>query len=298
MTLLFSFSFYEEMTWDLLKSPSFLKGDFSCRRFSNQELHLTLKTPVLGKTCVILGSISPPESNLVSLLILAHTLKKEGAKKCIALIPYLAYTRHEHKEELKSQVTALVGKLLLSSGIDQILTIDIHSQAAIDLIPLPIHSLSPAKMFAEELKRISFIPDVIIAPDEGAVDRSKEVARVLNPLIPVVTLYKKRESSGLVHLDFKGPVGKKVLIIDDILDTGETLISSLKMLKDLGAQEIIIMVSHGLFTKDLWKQLFDLNVQRIYCTNTTLPPLEKIEKYPIYFLSITSILQEFLCHHP
>ena len=297
MTLLFSFPFYEEMTRELLRSSSFLKGDFSCNRFSNQELHLMLKTPVLDKSCIILGSISPPETNLVSFLILAHTLKKEGAKKCIALIPYLAYTRHEHKEVAKSQVTALLGKLFSSSGIDQILTIDIHSQAAIDLFPLPIHSLSPARVFAEELKRISFIPDVIIAPDEGAVDRSKEVARVLNPSIPVLTLYKKRESNGLVHLDFKGPVGKKVLMIDDILDTGETLISSVKMLNALGVQEIIIMVSHGLFTKDLWKQLFDLNVQRIYCTNTTLPSQEKIKKYPIYFLPITSILQEFLCQH-
>ncbi|MES2200358.1 MAG: ribose-phosphate diphosphokinase [Chlamydiota bacterium] len=297
MNLLFSFSFYEEMAREILKSPFFSRGDFDCSRFSNQELHLMLKTPVLGQTCIILGSISPPEINLFSSMILAHTLKKEGAKKCVALIPYLAYTRHEHEEAAKSQVTALVGKLLLSSGVDQIITIDIHSKAAAELFPLPIHSLFPAKIFSDELKRISFIPDAIISPDEGALERSKEVAKVLDSLIPVLAMYKKRENNGLVHLDFMGPIGKKVLIIDDILDTGETLISAVRVLKALGAQEIVVMVSHGLFTGDFWKQLFELNVQRIYCTNTTCPPREKTEKYPIYFLSVTSILQEFLCSH-
>lgn len=296
MSFLFSFPFYEQIAQDLLKDSFLAQGIFECNRFDNQELHLVLKTPVLDKTCIILGSISPPESNLFSCLILAHTLKKEGARNCIALIPYLAYTRHEHDEVGKSQVTDLIGKLLLNSGVDQIVTIDMHSQAAEDLFPMSIQSLSPAKIFADELRRISFIPDMIVAPDQGALDRAQKVADALDYSIPVSLMYKKRERDELTHLDFKGPVGEKVLIIDDILDTGQTLISAARMLKNMGAKEIIIMISHGLFTGNLWEDLFVLPVERIYCTNTIDPFSQRTKKYPVYCLSINSILKDFLCN--
>lgn len=295
MSYLFFFSSYEQMAEKIINSSNFLKGDFLCSRFSNGELQITVKTSVIHQTCIILGSIAPPESNLFSFISLAHTLKKEGAKKCIALLPYLAYTRHEHKELGKSHLTALMGELLSSSGIDLIITIDIHSVTAKDLFPMQVMSLSPATRFAEELKQISYIPDTIIAPDEGALDRSKEMVKALGSSIPIIVMHKKREKTGVVHLEFTGDIGKKVLIIDDMIDTGETLVSAVRMLVALGVQEIIIMVSHGLFTGDLWKLLFTENVKKIYCTDTIPLLKEKTENYPIHILSVTSILQEFLC---
>lgn len=293
MSILFSYPFFESIEKELLSS--FTKGEFSQRRFSNQELYQVINASVSGKSCFLLGSISPPDENLFSYLVLSHTLKKEGAKECVGLLPYLAYTRHENPEPGKSLITGLIGNLFLSAGLDRVITVDVHDNEAKKLFPIPLVSLSPAKIFADRLRKISFMPDVIIAPDEGAFRRAKDVAVALERNIAVIPMYKKREEGAIVHEDFKERVGKKLLIVDDILDTGETLLSAVSKVASLGAQEIIIMVSHGLFTGNLWKELWKFNVKRIYCTDTIIPTHSEIGKYPIHFLSVGSLFEEFLC---
>lgn len=113
---------------------------FLVERFPNQELHITLKGRVKDKECLIEGLISPPEVNLVTFLILAHTLKIEGAKKVIGYIPYLAYARHDKKEAYKSRIAALLGRLLAAAGVDMVITLDIHSPIAQELFPIPFSS--------------------------------------------------------------------------------------------------------------------------------------------------------------
>lgn len=289
MKLLFSISLHNEIGNDLLH-PSFIsRGGFLLERFKNQELHISLQSDVQDKICILLGTIAPPDSNLVSFLSLAHTLKKNGAKKCIALLPYLAYTRHEHDEPNKSRLTPLIGNLFKSSGIDEIITIDIHSNAALSLFPIPVTSLSPASIFAEELKKISFIPNTIVAPDKGALKRAQDLINALNLPIPLSSIEKKRDGNGIMHSDLIGPVGEKIVIVDDILDTGETLVSCSKKLINSGAKELVIMVSHGVFSENPCIDLSKLKVKTIYTTNTIPihPPFT--EK-----LSITPLLKEYL----
>ena len=149
--LLFVYPDYAYMGSELAALSGIRVGQFSVDRFPNQELHAALQTNVAGEECVILGTIAPPDEQLLSILLLSHTLKKEGAHHIIALVPYLAYARDDKRKERKSLATAWVGALLKASGVDEVITVDVHSTEAQDLFPLPLVSLSPANIFAQEM---------------------------------------------------------------------------------------------------------------------------------------------------
>jgi ribose-phosphate pyrophosphokinase len=239
---------------------------FTVERFTNQELHITLHGNAAKKEFVIKGLISPPEVNFFTFLILAHTLKIEGAQKIVGFIPYLAYARHEKRERHKSQLTALVGRLLAAAGVDEVIVVDVHSPLVKKLFPIPLTSLSPAPLFKKALGRSK---RSFVAPDKGAIERCQDVAGKAS----IAWISKRRTARGVTPLTLHGTVTKKAVIIDDILDTGHTLISCCQKLHEQGVDDIIIMVTHGLFTGDSWKKLWKMGVKKIYCTDTI--PLKK-----------------------
>lgn len=126
--LLFSFPAYENIAQKLRAIASVQAGRFTVGRYDNRELHVRVEGPVSGEHCLILGTIAPPDECLLSVTLLAETLKKEGADKITAVFPYLAYGRQDKDKPGESLGTAWVGALLRSSGIEQVLTVDVHSE--------------------------------------------------------------------------------------------------------------------------------------------------------------------------
>ena len=261
-------------------------GRFSFRRFPNGELQLEVLSLVKHRQCVVIGTLNPPEINLFRFLVLCHTLKKEGAQKVTAFVPYLAYSRQERAESHKSQIAALVGRLLQAAGIDEVVTIDVHNRFIEKLFPIPILSRSPKSIFARELKKILWESFTLVAPDHGALERCTDVAKCLDLTGHVAWLMKERHARGVSHSEIHGSIGKRVVLIDDILDTGQTLISSCQKLIEQGAREMIVMVTHGLFTGNEWKKLWDLGVQKIYCTDTVPLDPSLLQERRIHVLPI------------
>ena len=114
-----------------------LPGAFRIARFENGELHVHVETPVTAQHCVLLGSIAPPDEQLLSALLLAHTLKKEGARQVSAVFPYLGYARHDKDKPGQSMATAWAGSLVRASGCDRVITVDVHSEKTKQLFPVP-----------------------------------------------------------------------------------------------------------------------------------------------------------------
>lgn len=288
-TLVFSFSPYECLVPKWFAGSLCVLASFSLKRFANKEIQLALHANVTNRSCLIIGSLAPPELHLLSFLALSHTLKKEGAKKVTACIPYLAYSRQENDESQKSQIAALLGKLLKASGIDEVYTVDVHSPRIKALFPLPIYSLSCASLFAKQLKCLPWDSYSFVAPDQGAIERCQEVASLVNGSREIVWVSKTRHARGVSHSSISGKIQKRVVIIDDILDTGQTLISCCKKLKGEGAREIIVMVTHGLFSGSAWNKLWELGVKKIYCTDTIPLPKTVSKEGRIVVLPITTI---------
>ncbi|MCL4387075.1 ribose-phosphate diphosphokinase, partial [Patescibacteria group bacterium] len=297
--VLFTLPSYQYVAKELKQIPNTYTGSFSSERFANNELYIKLHTDVNERECIILGSIAPPDTNLITFLLLSHTLKKEGGRKITAVLPYLAYSRQDKKEPRKSYTAALIGELLNASGVDEAITIDIHSPYLKHIFPIPLVSLSPAKIFAREIVKLLAngsprIKDVtIVAPDEGARKRSEDVAREIGVKRKIAYIMKKRTIEGVKSLELYGKLSQKVIIVDDILDTGKTLISCCEKLQEKGVKEIYIMVTHGLFTGKEWEKLWGLGVKRIYCTDTVPLPKKALSER-ITVLSIIPLLVEAL----
>lgn len=292
--ILFSFPAYENVARQLQTVTSVQAGRFAVSRYANQELHANIEDSVSGEHCLILGTIAPPDECLLSVLLLAQTLKKEGAHKITAVLPYLAYSRQDKEKPGESLGTAWVGALLKSSGIDEVLTVDVHSERDKQLFPIPLTSLSTNKLFADALRNNGLLDATIVAPDNGAIGRCEAVNRAAGISVGETPYFeKKRTDQGITHYGPIGRVGKKVLIIDDMIDTGGTLVSACEKLSAVGVAEIYILVTHGLFTGSSWPQLWSLGVKRIFCTDT-VPLRSGLDSANISLVSAVPLVKEHL----
>jgi len=274
------------------RAPQLRPGQYKVSRFDNGELRIDVETPVKDERCFILGTIAPPDTRLTSTLLLAHTLRKEGALEVTGVLPYLAYSRQDKDKPGESLAAAWTGALMQASGFDRVITIDVHSVEDQRLFPIPLSSLSPAGIFADALKRNGLAQATMIAPDEGAIGRC-EAIRAMAGLSkePVPYFEKRRTETGIVHSRFVGEVGAHAVLIDDILDTGATMISACQRLLCAGVEDIQIMVTHGLFTGDEWQGLCNLAVSRIFCTDT-VPLPAGVDRSRIAILSAMPLLAE------
>ncbi|MGZ4187873.1 MAG: ribose-phosphate diphosphokinase [Solirubrobacteraceae bacterium] len=249
-------------------------------RFPNGELHVQVPEHVAGRACLVVGSISPPAGNLERLTLVAHALDRAGAERITAVLPYLAYARQDRAGRGESLGLAWVGELLRASGIGEGVCVDVHSEQAAAVLGLRLISLSPAELLAGALPEAWHSDVTFVAPDEGALGRCSAVARAVGIDGPVVWARKRRTPSGVEHLGLVGSPGLRAVVVDDILDTGDTLVSCCRALRDAGVKHLGVIATHGLFTGERWRARFSGGVQEIWITDTVLsrrrPPQARI----------------------
>lgn len=274
----------------LSKNLSYLREiKYDLVHFPSQEIQVSLHQNMEGKVVVFLGTIAPPAENLMESFLVCHTLKKEGAKKIIAVFPYLAYMRQDKNEPKKSLAVDFISKLAKKVSIAKIITIDIHSNLAKRGFAIPVVSLSPAKIFAQKIREMKFAADSIVAPDKGALDRAEQLRKDLGIEDKVIRFEKQRAGRNVELILMDVEPKSRVIIVDDILDTGKTLISCAQTLVKLGVKEIVVAVTHGLFTGEKWRRLFDHKVIKIITTDS-IPSAREKESSKIEVLPVAPIL--------
>jgi ribose-phosphate pyrophosphokinase len=291
--LLYALPVHRRLASTLQNLASVQAGGSTIDRFSNGELHVELDAAPAGRDCVVLGAVAPPDEHLLSTLLLSHTLKKEGARRITACLPYLGYARHDRAEPRKSRATAWLGEVLRASGIDAAVAIDVHSSLVHELFRIPVLSVSPAALFAAEISKLPLSRPVVVAPDEGALERCEAVRRAAGIRRPLAHLTKTRTTEGVKHSILHGDVGPQAVLVDDILDTGGTLLSACEVLQKAGVREIIVMATHGLFTGTAWERLWSLGVTRIYTTDSTSLPESQVSEL-IVVLPVAPLLARAL----
>ena len=294
MPLLFSFAEYSYTSARLCGLPGLKPGQFCITRYENQDLHAKIESSVCGEHCFILGGIGAPDCQTLSLLLLAHTLRKEGAHRVTGILPYLAYSREDKIKPGESLTTAWVGALLKASAFDEIWTVDVHGEEDKRLIPLRIESLSPAKAFGECLGNLALTDVCFVSPEQGAIARCQAVKSASGITFgDLVHFEKYRSASGIVHHSPIGKVERCAVVVDDILDTGATLVSACEKLVAAGAEELYICVTHGLFCGSQWQNLWSLPVKHIFCTDT-IPACTRLKDPRITVLCIAPVLRDRL----
>jgi ribose-phosphate pyrophosphokinase len=266
--ILFTFERHAYLAPSILNLPGNIEGGFSISRFPNGELSVRLETSVTNKACIVLGNITPDDETLLAFALLCDTLDRHGSYSVVACIPYLGYARQDTFKKGESLAAAWVGRLLDASGIRSIVTIEPHSPQVQELFPMPAVALSAVKDLVRECAGHLGPEVTVVAPDSGAVPRAEAFASAAGILRPVVRFEKTRSHEGVTVSGPSGPVGPKAVIVDDMIDTGRTLLAVVRKMREHGVEDIIIAVTHGLFTGAGWQELWQMGVRHIWCTDS------------------------------
>ncbi len=261
----------------LIKAPY---SELDVSNFPDAEIRLRYREDVAGKHVIIINSLMPkPNENLMELVFAIHTVKDLGAKKVTAVAPYLAYMRQDKRFHPGECISAHVMAKLLSAA-DHVIAIDPHLhriRCLQDIFTTRATSLTADPIFAHYIHK-THPKAIILGPDIESSQWAKAIADRIGQ--QSVILHKKRYTATkirtIIHCDPGLFKGRDVVIVDDIISTGNTMIEPIKQLKRLGAKKITCMCVHGVFVMNALQRLRKLGVQ-VISTNTIQNPVAKID---------------------
>ncbi|MDG1935420.1 MAG: ribose-phosphate pyrophosphokinase [Paracoccaceae bacterium] len=228
-------------------------ADARIERFNDQEIFVEVYENVRGEDMFIIQPTSnPANDNLMELLIIADALKRSSASRITAVIPYFGYARQDRRSKARTPISAkLVANMIVQSGIERVLTMDLHATQIQGFFDIPVDNLYASPIFSLDIQ-YQFKDDLdnlmIVSPDVGGVARARELAKRLGAPLSIVD--KRREKEGeIAEMTVIGNVsGKKCLIIDDICDTAGTLCKAAEVIKQNGASEVHAYITHGVLS--------------------------------------------------
>jgi len=255
-------------------------GKMEIKRFKDGEIFLGLKEKVKNFYCFIVQSTCfPANDNLMEMLIMADSLKRAGAKKIVAVIPYFGYARQDRRARENDPITAkLVADLITAAGIEEVLTVDLHMPQLEGFFNIPITQIEGQGTLAKYVKKKftkNFRDFCVVSPDLGAVKRAKKFSCELGDL-PLIIVNKFREKVNECEItEIIGEVeGKNLIILDDMIDTANTIVKVADSLKKRGAKSIFACATHGVFSGNALEKI-DKSAINTVLTLDTIPVAKK-----------------------
>ena len=227
--------------------------DARVERFNDQEIFVEVFENVRGEDMFIIQPTSnPANDNLMELLIMSDALRRSSAGRITAVIPYFGYARQDRRSKARTPISAkLVANMIVESGIERVLTMDLHATQIQGFFDIPVDNLYASPIFAIDIQhhfRDEMQDIMIVSPDVGGVGRARELAKRVDAPLSIVD--KRREKAGEVaEMTVIGSVaGKKCIIVDDIVDTAGTLCKAAEILTENGASEVHAYITHGVLS--------------------------------------------------
>ncbi len=285
--MIFAGRSYPELGREIAGHLGLSLGEVELKTFSNGELYVRYEESVRGADAFVVQTCcNPINANIMELLLMIDALKRASAKRISAVIPYYGYSRQDKKTLAREPISAkLIADLLTVAGADRILTMDLHAGQIQGFFNGPVDHLTAVPLLASHISR-KFMGDlVIVSPDAGRVKMAKKYSDYLS--VPMAILHKRRPSHNVAEvLHVIGEVeGKIAILVDDMIDTGGTMVNSAKALKEYGAEEVYACATHGIFSGDALKKIDDSPIQQVVVTNT-IPIPKDIPTSKVQILSI------------
>jgi ribose-phosphate pyrophosphokinase len=244
-------------------------GGLTIKTFPDGERYLRVESDVADKHCIVIQSTShPQDANLMELITLADTLKDLGASKVTAALPYFGYGRQDKRFKSGEAISSKVVAKHLSLGIDELITVNIHEEQILNFFDIPSHNLDASPLLGDYFKTHELASPIVVAPDEGALEMAKDIAAVAG--CPYDYLEKNRLAPGKVEMKPKSlDVSEKdVILVDDMIDSGSTMLEAIGMLGEQGALTILLGCVHPVLTSNVISKLFSAGAVDVVATNT------------------------------
>ena len=267
----------------------------SIRNFADGEIYIELNENIRGNSIFIIQSISSPANdNLMELLLCIDALKRSSAKNITAVIPYFGYARQDRKVVPRTSISAkLVSNLITKAGADRVVTVDLHAGQIQGFFDIPVDNLFSTPIFARHVKKnIKSKSIVCVAPDVGGTERARALGKILNVGLAIVDKRRPKPGQSQV-MNIIGEVkGKTCIIVDDIIDSGGTIVNAAKALKNRGAKEVYVYITHGVLSGEAIKKIKNSVIKNLVITDTIDNKNKTKSAKNIEVLSISALMGE------
>jgi ribose-phosphate pyrophosphokinase len=269
--------------------------------FPNENLLVKLKKSVRGQDCyVIQTTAAPVHRNLMELLITIQTLRLDSASRVTAVIPYLSYAKSDKKDQPRIPITArLIADMIEVAGADRYIIFDLHAGQIQGFFSIPGDLVSTFYMLVNYVSNIksTMQSPVVVSADLGFAKKARNFAERLN--VPLAFIEKRRAANDAKAkaLTLIGDVnGRDVVLVDDEVDTGGSMVEAVKTVKDNGARDVYMVFVHPVFSRDAANRMADLPVKQFITTDTITIPPEKAALFGdrLKILSIAPLLAEVI----
>ena len=245
-------------------------GALQVGRFPDGEINVKILESVRGTDAFVIQPVSSPANeNLMELLIIIDALRRASADRITAVIPYYGYSRQDRKAEPRVPITAkLVANLLTTAGADRILALDLHAGQIQGFFDIPLDHLFVRPVLIEYFKKKKLPELIVVSPDAGGVERARAFAKRIKAGLAIIDKRRISPDEAAVMNIIGDIKGKNIIIVDDMIDTGGTLLKAAAALKKGGARDIYATAAHGIFAGDAIKNIEKSEIKEVVVTNS------------------------------
>jgi len=280
---------------DVVQHLNIHLGKAKVGRFSDGEVMIEVLENVRGKDVFVLQSIcSPPNDNLMEVLVLVDALKRASASRVTAAIPYMGYARQDRRPgSARVPITAkVVANMLVSVGVDRVLTMDLHSEQIQGFFDIPVDNVYSAPIMLSDVWKHDYQNLVVVSPDVGGVVRARALAKRLEADLAIIDKRRPRPNVATVMHIIGDVSGRTCVIVDDMVDTANTLCAAAKALKEHGAARVLAYCTHPVLSGKAVEHIANSAIDELVVTDT-IPLHEDAEQCKrIRVLSIAGLLAE------
>ena len=267
--------------------------------FPDGEKRVRVEENVVDEDCIVIQSTTTPvDQNYMELFFIIDALKRSGARKITAVVPYFGYQRQDHvfRDGEVVSLEVMIG-FLESLKVDRVVTVDLHSIKIPELFHIPVTHLSALPVFADAIKRELKEDAVLVSPDLGGLRGISKLSELLGNLAWVSIVKKRNLETGEIKMTgIEGDTSKlkkRAIILDDMISSGKTIVQAAAFLKKMGVEECHVFATHAIFSKEAPYLLQHSIVDRVFVTDSVLVPEEK--KFPkLTILSVADIIAKEL----
>ncbi|GJE70850.1 ribose-phosphate pyrophosphokinase [Methylorubrum rhodesianum] len=265
------------------------------RRFADMEIFVELQENVRGEDVFIVQSTSfPANDHLMELLIMIDAARRSSARRITAVIPYFGYARQDRRTSGRTPISAkLVANLITEAGADRVLTLDLHAGQIQGFFDIPTDNLFAAPVMVRDIKeRLAPGERMVVSPDVGGVVRARALAKRIDASLAIVD--KRRERAGESEvMNIIGDVeGQSCILVDDIVDSGGTLVNAAEALLNAGARDVSAYITHGVLSGGAVSRIAASRMKELVITDSILPTQAVKLARNIRVISIAPLLGE------
>ena len=301
--VIFGLSGSKKIAENVAKELGVELGHSDVERFRNGEIFFNTKTSVRGKKVFVIQSTSNPvNENIMELLIFLDVLRRTSVEEVTVIIPYFGYSRQDRKANGREPITAsLVSNLIQSIGVSRVVSFDFHSSQIQGFFSIPVDELKSVGIMSKKVKELKLEDITIIAPDHGGVKRARSLAKLLNA--PLAIIDKRRNIIGEIQDMFLlGDVkNRNCIIVDDMVDSGNTIIEAIKVIKENGAKTVSVSAVHSILSgkneNEVLDNMFAAGIDKYITTNTIQHTFDDKYKDKVVIVDISSAIAGIIKTH-